>query len=236
MTGNNHLTTLYNNNNTYRLEDYDTIQPIFEELKIPKQARILNIGCGNSEFSERLYDEGYTNNFNIDIADNVIKYMNSRKGKRKNLHYEVMDVRELKYADESFDVVIDKSTIDALLCGEHAYMNVAKMTKEISRVLKTGGIYFIISYGKPENRIIHLERDHLAFDIHFYSIKKENDGTNDHEQVHYGYICTKKPEAKENLNNFDLVYDQLERDELEEANAECEEEEEDDVDNYEDVK
>ena len=168
--------------------------------------------------------------------------MNSRKGKRKGLHYDVMDVRELKYADESFDVVIDKSTIDALLCGEHAYMNVAKMTREISRVLKTSGIYFIISYGKPENRILHLERDHLAFDIHFYSIKKENDGNNEHEhehvheQVHYGYICTKKPEAKENLNNFDLVYDQLERDELEEANAEYEEEEEDDVDGYEDQK
>lgn len=221
----------------FRLEDYDTIQPIFEELKIPKNAKILNIGCGNSEFSERLYDDGYTNNVNIDIAPNVIKYMNNRKGKRKGLQYEVMDVRDLKYKDETFDIVIDKSTIDALLCGEHAYMNVAKMTKEISRVLKTGGIYFIISYGKPENRILHLERDHLAFDIHFYSIKKEDDENNAHEQtqVHYGYICTKKPEAKDNLNNFDLVYDQLERDELEEANAE-EEEEDDDEEGYEEQK
>jgi ubiquinone/menaquinone biosynthesis C-methylase UbiE len=67
-----------------------------------------------------------------------------------------MDVRDLKYPDECFDLAIDKSTIDALLCGDHSFLNVAVMTKEIQRVLKTGGIYLIISYGQPENRVMHL--------------------------------------------------------------------------------
>ena len=40
----------------------------------------------------------------------------------------------MKFKDETFDCVIDKSTIDALLCDEHSFMNVALMTKEISRV------------------------------------------------------------------------------------------------------
>jgi len=40
-----------------------------------------------------------------------------------------MDCRELKYPDNSFDFVIDKSTIDALLCGDKAFSNVAKMIK-----------------------------------------------------------------------------------------------------------
>ncbi len=42
---------------------------------------------------------------------------------------EVMDVRQLNYADGAFDMIIDKSTIDALLCGDSAFMNVAIMLK-----------------------------------------------------------------------------------------------------------
>ena len=30
------------------------------------------------------------------------------------------------------------------------------MTKEVQRILKTGGIYMIISNGAPENRLFHL--------------------------------------------------------------------------------
>jgi ubiquinone/menaquinone biosynthesis C-methylase UbiE len=85
-----------------------------------------------------------------------------------------MDVRDLKYDDGFFDVAVDKSTIDALLCGDRSFLNVAIMTKEIQRVLKAGGIYMIISYGQPENRVFHLEREHLSLDISIYTIKKEN--------------------------------------------------------------
>jgi len=74
-----------------------------------------------------------------------------------------MDCTELKYEDDSFDFVIDKSTIDALLCSENSSVNVAKMLAEVQRVLKQGGIYLIISYGGPSNRIVHFERNHLDF-------------------------------------------------------------------------
>ena len=66
-----------------------------------------------------------------------------------------MDVRDLSYEEETFDLIIDKSTIDALLCGSHAYFNVAVMLKECQRVLKTGGYYVAISYGSPANREFH---------------------------------------------------------------------------------
>lgn len=67
-----------------------------------------------------------------------------------------MDVRDMTYTDNIFDLIVDKSTIDALLCGDNSFINVAIMTKEIIRTLKVGGIYMIISYGPPENRIFHL--------------------------------------------------------------------------------
>lgn len=57
--------------------------------------------------------------------------MKERNKERTEMKYEVMDVRDIKYPDHFFDIAIDKSTIDALLCGDNAYINVAKMMKEV---------------------------------------------------------------------------------------------------------
>ena len=80
------------------------------------------------------------------------------------------------------------------------------MTKEISRILKTGGIYFIISYGRPEYRLYHLERKHLAFDVKVVEInsKKEKEVSS-----HFAYICKKLPEAKNKINNLDIVLKEM---------------------------
>jgi len=83
-----------------------------------------------------------------------------------------MDCRDLKFNPETFDLVIDKSTIDALLCGSLAYLNVGIMLKECQRVLKTGGCYVAISYGQPENREFHFLRDQLSFDLRTYKLQK----------------------------------------------------------------
>ena len=40
-----------------------------------------------------------------------------------------MDVRDMNYESNFFDMIIDKSTIDAILCGEDAFINTAKMLK-----------------------------------------------------------------------------------------------------------
>ena len=201
----------------------ETFDLIIDNLGIKKESRVLNVGCGNSEFSEKMYEEGFTHNYNIDICQNVIDFMKARNKDKKGLHFDVMDVCEMAYKDETFDLIVDKSTIDALLCGDHSFMIVAKMLKEISRVLKTGGYYLIISYGQPENRMIHLERDHLAFEIQIYTIKRQEE--DEQEKIHYVYICKKLPEAIENLNNVDLVYKELEQEELE---GEEDDEEQDD--------
>jgi 2-polyprenyl-3-methyl-5-hydroxy-6-metoxy-1,4-benzoquinol methylase len=32
------------------------------------EIKILNIGCGNSTMSEDMYDDGFTQNYNVDIS------------------------------------------------------------------------------------------------------------------------------------------------------------------------
>ena len=44
-----------------------------------------------------------------------------------------MDVTSLDFADEHFDSVVDKGTMDSLLCGEGSTANVSKMCAEVSR-------------------------------------------------------------------------------------------------------
>ena len=127
-----------------------------------------------------------------------------------------MDTRDLDYEEHFFDLIIDKSTMDALLCGDQSFLNVAIMTKEIQRVLKIGGIYLIISYGQPENRIPHLEREHLSFEIQIYTIKKENCEEQETEKIHYVYVCKEKPNADEAAKNFTTIYNELEKQEMDE--------------------
>jgi SAM-dependent methyltransferase len=112
------------------LEDYNSLKSLLSEL-LTRYSKILILGCGNARFSEDLYDDEYKNIYNIDISSVVIQNMSERNRNRPDMKYEVMDVCDIKYPTGYFDVAIDKSTIDALLCGDNAYINVAKMMKEV---------------------------------------------------------------------------------------------------------
>jgi ubiquinone/menaquinone biosynthesis C-methylase UbiE len=181
------------------LEDYSSLKSIIDSLNFDREkSQILILGCGNAEFSEDMYKDGFENIFNIDISSICIEQMKERNKNTKML-YEVMDVRDLQYPSNKFDLAIDKSTIDALLCGENSFVNVAKMMKEAQRTLKEGGIYMAISYGQPENRVQHLTRAHLHFELNIYTVKKNSEEYEEvdekYEKVHYIYICKKKPGA-----------------------------------------
>lgn len=88
--------------------------------------------------------------------------------------YEVMDCCDLKYPDNFFDVIIDKSTIDAILCGDNASVNTALLLKESQRVLKEdGGRYVAISYGTPDSRSYHFTRKFLSWKLTTHKLKPD---------------------------------------------------------------
>ena len=211
------------------LENYQTLKEIIYSLNISKEAgKILNLGCGNSEFSENMYDDGFHNIKNIDISKNVIKLMSERNKDRTEMTYEVMDVRDIKYESNYFDLAIDKSTIDALLCGDEAFINVAKMIKEVQRILKVGGYYMIISYGAPDDRIIHLKRKFEKFKIEILKIEKDYVEEDGYDNFHYIYLCQKLEGADEVSKQFfdetieELILQQKMEEEEEEEQEETE--------------
>ena len=63
------------------------IQPSFQ---------ILMLGCGNSKFSEEMFEDGYQNINNVDISFTVIKQMQDYyKEKIPQMTYKQMDARSL---------------------------------------------------------------------------------------------------------------------------------------------
>ena len=136
--------------------------------------------------------------------------------------YEVMDCTNMSSIPDNFyDVAVDKSTIDALLCGDNAYLMVAKMTKEIQRVIKPDtGLYIAISYGKPESRFGHFERPHLKFankQFVLYPAEYES-GEAKEEKSHYIYVCRKLAGADQQANEkWDEVVAQLKKEAEREA-------------------
>ena len=62
--------------------------------------------------------------------------------------WKVLDVTEMiTFASNTFDLVIDKSTIDCIFCKKDYNEKVALMLKDTHRVLKPGGYYFCVSVG-----------------------------------------------------------------------------------------
>jgi ubiquinone/menaquinone biosynthesis C-methylase UbiE len=80
------------------------------------------------------------------------------------------------------------------------------------RVLKPGGNYFAVSYGKPESRSFHLEQAFLSFDIREFVMYDEAAVTSKEkeEKTHYVYVCTKRSDADQVMTeNFEKVMNEL---------------------------
>ena len=210
------------------LEEYPSLKEIISSLKISKESgKILNVGCGNSELSENMYDDGYNNIYNIDISNTVINIMTERSKNRPGMIYEVMDVCDIKYDNNLFDLVIDKSTMDALLCGDDYCITIAKMLKEIQRVLKVDGYYMIISYEEPDYRMMHLKRKFLKFNVEIKKIEQNTVGGTLYDNYHYIYLCKKLEGADEVSEKFfdETIKELIEQEEFEEGDEWQEEKE-----------
>ncbi|CAI2178994.1 9705_t:CDS:2 [Funneliformis geosporum] len=113
-----------------------------------------------------MYDVGYHHITNIDFSETVIENMRFRCKDKTEMSWIVMDVRDLIFQDESFDVVIDKGTMDALMCDEGDVWNpksevvekVKKVVDEVVRILKVDGKFLYITFGQPHFRHRYLER------------------------------------------------------------------------------
>lgn len=154
-------------------KSFAEIESILTELIPNKTSRILMLGCGNSPLSEQMYDAGYTNIVNIDYSANVIAKMKARTQDRPLMTWQEMDIRSLEFPAESFDVAIDKGTMDALLAVKgdvwnppsSAVKDCNQEVDEVLRVLIPGGLFIYLTFGQPHFRKQYLTREHTSLEI-----------------------------------------------------------------------
>nr|XP_027106979.1 EEF1A lysine methyltransferase 4-like isoform X3 [Coffea arabica] len=138
---------------------YSALRP-FVRKYIPTSARVLMVGCGNALMSEDMVKDGYEDIMNIDISSVAIDMMRRKYEQVPQMKYMKMDVRDMSFfPDDSFHSVIDKGTLDSLMCGNNAPISAAHMLGEIT-------------YGDPTVRIPHLYRSVYSWKIELYIIPR----------------------------------------------------------------
>ncbi|KAH7825035.1 putative Methyltransferase-like protein 13 A (METTL13A) [Monocercomonoides exilis] len=157
---------------------------------VQDDSKVLDLGCGTSKIAEELYNEGKQDITCIDFSEVVIKDMSElHAGKQPHLKYICMDALNLEFPDESFDVIIDKGTSDSVFTGRHSYSKVAKLFAEVSRVLKIGGKYIMITHAHLDRRLAHLSKPQFGWEINHQTYPKFPGAPAD--QVHYIYVINK---------------------------------------------
>ncbi|KAJ8471970.1 hypothetical protein OPV22_026313 [Ensete ventricosum] len=195
-------------------QKYQSLAPLFD-LYLRRPHRLLLVGCGNSALGESMVDDGYQDVVNIDISSVVIEAMQNKHMDKPGLKYIKMDVRDMDpFQSCSFDAVIDKGTLDSIMCGHNALLNATKMLQEVGRVLKDKGVYILITYGDPSYRL-RLLRDIELWTISMHVLERiekrsgqktwelitplplNEDGSSvaavlgSNPEVHYIYVCIK---------------------------------------------
>lgn len=124
---------------------------------IPLNAAILQIGVGSSRLQEEMVTLGkYEDITNVDYSTVAIGNLKELHKSIEQLKYSVADCRSMpQYKDSSFDAVIDKGTMDAILCGDQSVENCRRLFAECSRVIRPGGTMISITYGDPLSRLFY---------------------------------------------------------------------------------
>ena len=152
-----------------------------EPPRVRSDVRVLMLGCGNSEMSRAMSADGFTALTAIDYSTVVIQQMKTAHQDAPNIKFMVMDARAMTFSAESFDVVIDKGTLDAVLCGADSSRNAELMLRECERVLAHNGTLIIITYGTPATRLPYLERSKWSWRVFTDAVGA----------TRYMYVCRK---------------------------------------------
>ncbi len=127
--------TIYNPDSTRQATFLLTVKNTLELLGFIRTGKILDIGCGFGEIDILLAENTDFHITGVDISKNALDIFSRKiqeKGLSERINIEEGDVYNLKYPDNSFDVILSFGYVSAA-----TYRGVQK---EVSRVLKPGGI------------------------------------------------------------------------------------------------
>jgi ubiquinone/menaquinone biosynthesis C-methylase UbiE len=124
----------------YELADNSDNSNHFDNFE---NCRILELGCGNGAQWENKIDS-LPNSCNVILSDfsaGMVNTVREKYGEYKNFSFRQIDIQDIDFPDETFDIVI----------ANHMLYHVPDLPKALSeakRVLKTGGKFYSSTNGK----------------------------------------------------------------------------------------
>lgn len=109
---------------------------MYKKLPCLRGKSVLCVGCGTGEECSYLAERGAKKVVGIDISANLIDYA---KQSYPKLEFQVMDMENIQFPDESFDYIYSSLTL-------HYVEDWVKPLKEIRRVLKPKGIFLFSTH------------------------------------------------------------------------------------------
>ena len=134
----------------------------------PKE-RILEMGCGRGTMSNFFLNDGF-NCHMLDLEKTAVKRgkENLDAGGFKS-NFVCGDAFELPYKDESFDVVFSIGLLEHLTWSQNS-----KLSHEVARILKSGGIF--IHYVVPKDCMVQIRGKRINKFLRMIYRKREEEG------------------------------------------------------------
>lgn len=134
------------NLHSYNINKLDWHVWFFEKLDIPENARVLELGCGNGVLWQ-VNKEAVKENWDITLSDLSQGMISDSKRNIsiEDIKYEIIDIQDIPYDDESFDVIIARHML-------YHVPDIDKALAEVKRVLKRDGKFYVTTNGKGHMR------------------------------------------------------------------------------------
>ncbi|MBQ8278432.1 MAG: class I SAM-dependent methyltransferase [Roseburia sp.] len=120
---------------------------IVSNYDIKQGSRVLELGCGTGSIwnnNLHLLDNG-SEIVLSDFSEGMLNTARKNLGEHPNLSYQVIDIQDIPFEDNTFDVIIANMML-------YHVPDLKKGLSEVARVLKEDGTFYCATYG--ENGII----------------------------------------------------------------------------------
>lgn len=165
---------------------------IVSNYRIDKGMKVLELGCGTGDmWKKRENLISLCSQLTLsDFSEGMVETAKNTIGECDNVEYKVIDIQEIPYEDETFDVVIANMML-------YHVPDIERGLEEVRRVLKSGGYFYCATYG--EHGII----EYLSKILSVYGVE---DNINKNFTLQNGYEILNKTFSKiEKLEYIDSL-------------------------------
>lgn len=168
---------------SYNTNKIDWNNWCFNQMQLPNNARILELGCGTGEFWYKNKDS-LKNDWNIILSDFSTGMLESTRKKLEQVDYdftyEEIDAQNIPYENDYFDVVIARHML-------YLVPDIERALSEIKRVLVKGGTLYTTTNSRESMSELNTLVENFDSEMGLH-----NNGMGDRFDMEGGYLLLKK--------------------------------------------